>query len=144
MSFSDDRPKQIAVDITKWNQKKIEVSASDAENEISVHASTSVPVHSDEDKHTWERADCDYALMTRKPDKPQAPADHAQAISIGTRSSPPPNPVEGLEYADLSDPKVPKCLLCQRQFKSLDILEKHSSQSELHKVRRPYTIYNCG
>lgn len=71
--------------------------------------------------------------MTRKPDKPQASADHAQSVSIGKRSSPPPNPVEGLEYADLSDPKVPKCLLCQRQFKSLDILEKHSSQSELHK-----------
>lgn len=39
-----------------------------------------------------------------------------------------------LDYADLSDISVPKCLLCQRQFKSLEVLQKHSKQSDLHKV----------
>lgn len=47
---------------------------------------------------------------------------------------------EGLEYADITDVNSPKCLLCQRQFKSLDVLQKHSRQSELHKVRFPYSL----
>ena len=49
-------------------------------------------------------------------------------------SQPPATSTEGLEYADLNDAKAPKCLLCQRQFKSLDVIRKHSLQSELHKV----------
>ncbi|CAD6566606.1 MAG: hypothetical protein CYPHOPRED_000946 [Cyphobasidiales sp. Tagirdzhanova-0007] len=40
----------------------------------------------------------------------------------------------GMQYADITDPNMPKCLLCQRQFKSLEVLEKHNDQSALHKT----------
>jgi RNA-binding protein 5/10 len=39
-----------------------------------------------------------------------------------------------LDFADLSDTNLPKCLLCQRQFKSIEVLQKHSRQSELHQT----------
>jgi len=40
-----------------------------------------------------------------------------------------------LEYADVTtNPSQPKCLLCQRQFKTIEVLEKHTLQSELHKT----------
>lgn len=48
-----------------------------------------------------------------------------------------PEEVE-FEFSDLV--KI-ACLLCARQFKTLDQLKKHNKESELHKVFRPYSLY---
>ena len=36
---------------------------------------------------------------------------------------------------EFSDTSAMTCLLCARQFKSLDQLRRHNKESELHKVR---------
>lgn len=78
-------------------------------------------------------ADQDFVRLF-KSIKPTSNAGFAPVASTSKQPSPPVLVSQGLEYADLSDAKVPKCLLCQRQFKSVDILQRHSSQSDLHKV----------
>lgn len=35
---------------------------------------------------------------------------------------------------EFSAVKAMTCLLCSRQFKSLDVLKRHNKESELHKV----------
>lgn len=35
---------------------------------------------------------------------------------------------------EFSDTKAMTCLLCARQFKSLDVLKRHNKESDLHKV----------
>lgn len=35
---------------------------------------------------------------------------------------------------DYSDTNKMACLLCQRQFKTIEVLRKHTTQSDLHKV----------
>lgn len=127
---------QIAVDITKWNQKKIEIAVPDPEAEPIVEPPAAVPVHFDEDSFLRLPLTSVMPWLNIKSSIKPSREDSSLHASISadrpiSLSAPP----EGLEYADLSDPKVPKCLLCQRQFKSLEILQKHSSQSELHKVR---------
>ncbi|KAJ1310172.1 hypothetical protein OPQ81_006916 [Rhizoctonia solani] len=42
-----------------------------------------------------------------------------------------PTPVDELPYGD---PVAMTCLLCSRQFKSVEMLKKHSNESELHKT----------
>lgn len=39
-----------------------------------------------------------------------------------------------VDFGDLTDPEKPKCLLCQRQFKEVKQLQRHTEQSALHKV----------
>ena len=47
-----------------------------------------------------------------------------------TQSTPPPEPE--FEFADIN---ALMCLLCARQFKSLDQLKRHNRESDLHKAR---------
>ncbi|RSH94379.1 hypothetical protein EHS25_004182 [Saitozyma podzolica] len=53
-------------------------------------------------------------------------------------TQPPPAPPADFDYADVSTlattGKV-ACLLCQRQFKTEEMLRKHTAQSDLHKAR---------
>ncbi|KAK9893355.1 hypothetical protein P389DRAFT_198925 [Cystobasidium minutum MCA 4210] len=103
-----DHPKNdIAVDINKWNQKKAEVAVPEP------------------------TADFASPAPSRSSVKPEASTD--KASSPATTSPLSTLDTSALDYADLSDVSVPKCLLCQRQFKSLEVLQKHSKQSELHK-----------
>ena len=43
-----------------------------------------------------------------------------------------PDTENEFEYSDL---KAMTCLLCSRQFKSMDQLKRHNKESDLHKVR---------
>ena len=43
-----------------------------------------------------------------------------------------PDAENEFEYSDL---KAMTCLLCSRQFKSVDQLKRHNKESDLHKVR---------
>ena len=36
---------------------------------------------------------------------------------------------------EFSDTKAMTCLLCSRQFKTIDQLKRHNKESDLHKVR---------
>ena len=51
-------------------------------------------------------------------------------------AKPEPAPAAAPEF-DYSDTSKMACLLCQRQFKALEILRKHIAQSDLHKVCDP-------
>lgn len=105
----------------------------EADQQAESARTAAAPVHSEEALPAGD-ADCSLLLNV----KPIKAVTQPSFTKIASSRSSPPSPattsLEGLEYADLSDEKVPKCLLCQRQFKSLDVLQKHSSQSELHKV----------
>jgi hypothetical protein len=67
------------------------------------------------------------------------PSLHYQAPSIfGSKSITPKDEAKEFDYTDSSafetTGKV-ACLLCQRQFKTQDVLGKHVLQSDLHKAR---------
>ena len=44
---------------------------------------------------------------------------------------------------EFSNTKSLTCLLCARQFKSLDQLKRHNKESELHKVCTPTYCVSC-
>ncbi|CAD5220832.1 unnamed protein product [Bursaphelenchus okinawaensis] len=44
------------------------------------------------------------------------------------------NPTQKFDINDFLDRSLIACLLCQRQFKSLDVLDKHCQKSDLHKT----------
>jgi len=50
-------------------------------------------------------------------------------LAPSTQSTPPPD--TEFEYADMN---ALMCLLCARQFKSLDQLKRHNRESDLHKA----------
>lgn len=60
---------------------------------------------------------------------------------------PPAAQTEEFDYTDVSTFETTgkvACLLCQRQFKSEDILRKHVAQSDLHKARiYPFYSVSC-
>ncbi|KAG6833193.1 hypothetical protein H0H87_010256 [Tephrocybe sp. NHM501043] len=66
-----------------------------------------------------------------------------KAISRASSSAPPvkpaPIPVE-MEF-EFSDVTGLMCLLCARQFKSLDQLKRHNKESDLHKARNFNAVY---
>lgn len=64
--------------------------------------------------------------------------------SIGSPSTSAPVQTDEFDYTDLSTlatiGKV-ACLLCQRQFKTEEVLRKHVAQSDLHKARNVSRLY---
>ena len=44
-------------------------------------------------------------------------------------------PVDEFEFSDISSTS---CLLCARQFKSVEQLKRHNKESDLHKVRTTF------
>ena len=61
---------------------------------------------------------------------PVVPVAPAQPTPV--KAATPPEPVEA-EF-EFSDTNAKTCLLCARQFKSLDQLKRHNKESDLHKV----------
>jgi RNA-binding protein 5/10 len=55
----------------------------------------------------------------------------------GSTTAPPSRPPPQDDGFPFGDPIRMTCLLCQRQFQSVEQLEKHNRLSDLHKVRRP-------
>jgi 3-oxoacyl-ACP reductase-like protein len=51
---------------------------------------------------------------------------------IQKSAEPSPAPEDEFEFSDTA---ALMCLLCSRQFKSLDQLKRHNKESDLHKVR---------
>ncbi|KAK0228322.1 hypothetical protein IW262DRAFT_1479286 [Armillaria fumosa] len=54
----------------------------------------------------------------------------AQASSVPTQGNTTPTPTPEFEFSDVS---AMSCLLCARQFKSVDQLKRHNKESDLHK-----------
>lgn len=63
------------------------------------------------------------------------PAKETQAPAASTSkvvAKPSPDPESEFEFSDVA---TLMCLLCARQFKTLDVLKRHNKESDLHKVR---------
>jgi hypothetical protein len=56
--------------------------------------------------------------------------------SASTSKSPAPDDFEYTDISTLAATGKVACLLCQRQFKTEEVLRKHVAQSDLHKARR--------
>ncbi|TFK55301.1 hypothetical protein OE88DRAFT_1675028 [Heliocybe sulcata] len=96
--------KKIANNISKWNQVQEEL------NPASAAASTSTS-----------------QVVTPAPDV--EPVANAETIKAKSAT---PAPAEG-EF-DFADTSKMACLLCARQFKTLEQLKRHNKESDLHKV----------
>ncbi|WVO17927.1 hypothetical protein L204_105625 [Cryptococcus depauperatus] len=115
--------RKIAGNINKWNTKQFELAAPELAND-------NLPPKGVSDANTVSGT------------KRQFGSSVAQAVTktASPSTSPPPAPVSQLsddfDYTDVSKfnstGKV-ACLLCQRQFKTEDVLRKHVVQSDLHK-----------
>ncbi|ORY25257.1 hypothetical protein BCR39DRAFT_292207 [Naematelia encephala] len=103
--------RKVAKNIDKWNTKKTELKA---------------PVVRDVNAPPKGLSGANAALGTRVP----------QPVASGSKSPSVPK-VDSFDYTDTvtlaSSGKV-ACLLCQRQFKTEEMLKKHNAQSELHKT----------
>ena len=62
----------------------------------------------------------------------QAPGENIAGTDMNTVPGPAVSADTEFEFSDLI---AMTCLLCARQFKSLDQLNRHNQQSDLHKVR---------
>lgn len=61
-----------------------------------------------------------------------------QASSAPTQGNTTPTPTPEFEFSDVS---AMSCLLCARQFKSVDQLKRHNKESDLHKARVLQPVY---
>ncbi|CAE6432359.1 unnamed protein product [Rhizoctonia solani] len=75
-------------------------------------------------------------LSGKKQSEPPAAAVVTQAPSnLDTITSKPVEPsAPAAEELPYGDPSAMTCLLCSRQFKSVEMLKRHSNESELHKT----------
>jgi hypothetical protein len=65
----------------------------------------------------------------------------ATSVSTSTLSNkvePTPPPEAEFEFSDVT---ALMCLLCARQFKSLDQLKRHNNESDLHKARNLNVVF---
>lgn len=71
----------------------------------------------------------------------QATSVSTNAVTTKAEPAPPaqstPPPENEFEFADIH---ALMCLLCARQFKSLDQLKRHNKESDLHKARSPSVV----
>nr|CDI53514.1 related to RNA binding motif protein [Melanopsichium pennsylvanicum 4] len=116
--------KRMATDISTWNRKQAELHADEP---LDMPAS----VQSDEPATSWSST----AKSLGKADDPQlSPAPRSsskvgdQTLSDLTKMS--QADLTSYDYRDL--PRI-ACLLCQRKFKSVDTLDRHQAESQLHK-----------
>lgn len=119
--------KKIAKDMEKWaktlNQKKESIKATavmQQQQEMAVS-----PVDSDEQS----TADAAYYLLEKQIANPQEMAPPTSKVCTAD-----PFEIIKAEEEKLIDRKRLACLLCKRQFNSVDLLNKHQQMSELHKV----------
>jgi RNA-binding protein 5/10 len=66
----------------------------------------------------------------------QAPAASTSKVA----AKPSPDPESEFEFSDVA---TLMCLLCARQFKTLDVLKRHNKESDLHKVRMHFKLDLC-
>ncbi|KAF8553408.1 hypothetical protein OG21DRAFT_1586867 [Imleria badia] len=107
--------KKTANNIQKWNQVQEELKegpTSGPRNQIGTSSIEAVSVH----------------LPIS-----QVPTSQFSAISNGPSTATTPEPVEA-EF-EFSDTSAMTCLLCARQFKTMDQLRRHNKESDLHKAR---------
>ncbi|KAG8695919.1 hypothetical protein FRC09_008855 [Ceratobasidium sp. 395] len=78
----------------------------------------------------WNNAQTE--LSGKKPGLP----DQGHAVSTSSSSDPAPAAavVPAEEELLYGDPQAMTCLLCSRQFKTVDMLKRHSTESALHKT----------
>lgn len=116
--------RKIANNINKWNTKQSELAVPDLVSE-------NVPPKGISDANS--------AIGTRRPVNTESGSNPAQPSVMPASSPavlPPAAQTEEFDYTDVSTFETTgkvACLLCQRQFKSEDILRKHVAQSDLHK-----------
>ncbi|OXG70952.1 hypothetical protein C349_07117 [Cryptococcus neoformans var. grubii Br795] len=116
--------RKIANNINKWNTKQSELAIPDPVSENAPPKGIS---------------DANSAIGSRRPVNAESGSNPAQPSEMPAPSPavlPSATQAEEFDYTDVSTfattGKV-ACLLCQRQFKSEDILRKHVAQSDLHK-----------
>ncbi|WVQ83535.1 hypothetical protein IAT38_005676 [Cryptococcus sp. DSM 104549] len=132
--------RKIAKNISKWNTKQNELAKPEAVEENAPPKGMS---------------DANMALGVRRPigmsantgASSSAPASASPAPApapVRTADAPAASPGDEFDYTDTSNfaatGKV-ACLLCQRQFKTEDILRKHVAQSDLHKARLRFHLF---
>ncbi|KAJ3849966.1 hypothetical protein EV368DRAFT_46265 [Lentinula lateritia] len=101
--------KKIINNINKWNQVQEELSGSSKTNSSALVTYPYLAI-------LWV-----------------APTDTPTVTSANASAPAGPSPAEdGFEFADMN---LFACLLCSRQFKSVDQLKRHNKESDLHKAR---------
>lgn len=113
--------------IQKWNQVQEELKEGTSA-QVSV-PSVSLNISAPEDRLA-------HMSIARQVPVPQP---HTTAVSNGPSKSGTPEPVE-VDF-EFSDTVAMTCLLCARQFKTMDQLKRHNKESDLHKAR--YFIHLC-
>nr|XP_019049931.1 hypothetical protein I302_00351 [Kwoniella bestiolae CBS 10118]OCF28861.1 hypothetical protein I302_00351 [Kwoniella bestiolae CBS 10118] len=131
------RSKFIAKNINKWNTKQTELAAPEPMLDFNA------PPKGISDVNT--------TLGVRRPignshggEQSASPTGHGSGSAPGPSRSPQAAaPADDFDYTDVSTlattGKV-ACLLCQRQFKTEEVLKKHVAQSDLHKASRPTNL----
>lgn len=116
----------MAVDISKWNQKQAELRA-DEPRDLASSSSSKVSLGS------TAPAPCQRitAQPSGKTDTSKAPEDGKQ--SLRSNLEPAQMSASDLSGYDYKDESRIACLLCQRKFKAIDTLHRHTSESQLHK-----------
>lgn len=115
---------QTVKNINKWNQVQEELSH-DGDN-----TTTLVTLSFGFRQKTWGIW-CLLCLSCM-----QATSVSASTVSTKAGSTPPPE-----SEFEFSDTAALMCLLCARQFKSLDQLKRHNKESDLHKARNLNAVF---
>ncbi|PWN53547.1 hypothetical protein IE53DRAFT_383928 [Violaceomyces palustris] len=105
--------RKVALNISKWNTKQEELHAGPVEvAEASTSSSSSdIPP--------------DVAISLKTTTLPRASSIEVAPVTSLT--------IPELQKFDYSDDERKACLLCQRQFKTVDTLRRHENESDLHK-----------
>ncbi|WVQ73895.1 hypothetical protein IAR50_003476 [Cryptococcus sp. DSM 104548] len=126
---------KILKNISKWNTKQSELAAPDTTPEAVRPKGVS---------------DANSMLRAKRQSSWAPPVTTSASASPAIATAPAPessgSAPEGFDYTDtstLASTGKVACLLCQRQFKSEDILRKHVAQSDLHKARI-FSFQNSG
>lgn len=123
--------KRVATDISKWNRKQAELHANEPLTTLA--SGKEIPVSVDPCASV---SDASVAAQSKEQSQPLRPSRTAPR-------SPQETADQCLDAVQMSEAQLASydykdlariaCLLCQRKFKSLDTLQRHENESQLHK-----------
>ncbi|WWD16770.1 hypothetical protein CI109_101202 [Kwoniella shandongensis] len=134
--------RKIAKNISKWNTKQVELATpvppadfgappkgiSDANSALGVRRPIGVPPPA-------SIAKADQTTLDNGPATASGSGSgFAPIASLAANGTPPADDFDYTDISTLASTGKVACLLCQRQFKTEDILRKHVAQSDLHKA----------
>lgn len=126
--------KRLATDISKWNRKQAELRA----NESAVDAAPDVTRQSDSGHPVATNTVSETRALSANEPQWSKPGEAAvisetERVTLDSGLDPAQMTTVELSGYDYKDEARIACLLCQRKFKSVDTLYRHTSESQLHK-----------